>query len=250
MCPELQLDSSSLFNTFHRQDPREIVARGELVKYFIQDTDAPILEIGAGFGEVAALLQDTCEKIYALETDHTLFSVMNTQLLSRTKSSTVALPAKLSDLNFYNEMQVIFSFNHFSFLPEYVKNHEIQSAFKALRVDGYLVITHSQFVADPSHEWTQPEVIFSDNDLLVEKKSEIVTVTNELEYEVKFSFELLFKNQVLASAVRNSKLYLQEPSKTLEMCLKSGFSDAWIYSDVFLNPYKQGSSGYVLVARK
>ena len=250
MCPELRLDSSSLFNTFHQQDPREILARGELVKYFIQDADAPILEIGAGFGEVVELLQDTCEVIYALETDPILFSVLNANLFSSSESSTVALPAKLSDLNFDNEMQVIFSFNHFSFLPEHAKNLEIQSAFKALREDGYLVTTHSQFVADPSHGWTQPEVIFNDDNLLVEKKSEIVTITNETEYEVNFSFQLNLRNQVLVAAVRNSKLYLQEPSKTLEMCLKSGFSDAWIYSDVFLNPYKQGSSGYVLVARK
>lgn len=250
MCPELRLDSSSLFNSFHRQDPREMVARGELVKYFLQDSIAPILEIGAGFGEVVGLLQDSCEKIYALETDHTLFSVLNAQLVSSHKSATVALPAKLSDLNFYNEMQVIFSFNYFSFLSEHAKNNEIHSAFRALREDGYLLASQSQFIADPSHSWTQPEVIFSDKEILLEKKSEIVSVTNETEYEVNFSFELLFRNLILASAERKSKLYLQGPGKTIEMCLEAGFSDAWIYGDVFLSPYKPGSSGYVLVARK
>lgn len=75
-------------------------------------------------------------------------------------------------------------------------------------------------------------------------------MTNETEYEVNFSFELLFRNLILASAERKSKLYLQGPGKTIEMCLEAGFSDAWIYGDVFLSPYKPGSSGYVLVARK
>ena len=86
--------------------------------------------------------------------------------------------------------------------------------------------------------------------MFIEKTSEILTQTEESIYEVKFNFRLLFRNQVVSLANSQSTLYLQQPDRSIEMCMEAGFKDAWIYKDLSLNPYQAESSSYLVVARK
>ena len=250
MSIEMRFDQSSLFNTFRMQDIEETIARRDLVRYFIPSCEATILELGSGLGEVVSALEDSCKRIFALETDHTMFSALNADINSKTDHPIIAIPSTLSELNLKEEINVIYSFNYFSFLPELSKSIEIQAAFEALQEDGYLIFTHSQFVSDPSHTLTNPETIFNNNEMFVEKTSEILTQIEESIYEVKFNFRLLFRNLVVSVANRQSILYLQQPDRSIEMCMEVGFKDAWIYKDLSLNSYQAESSSYLVVARK
>jgi len=231
-------------------DIEETVARRDLVRYFIPSCEATILELGSGLGEVVSALEDSCKRIFALETDHTMFSALNAGINSKIDHPIIAIPSMLSEIDLKEEINVIYSFNYFTFLPESSKSIEIEAAFQALQEDGYLIFTQSQFVSDPSHTLTSPEIIFDNNEVFVEKTSEILTQSEESIYEVKFNFRLFFRNLVVCVANRQSTLHLQQPDRSIEMCMEAGFKDAWVYKDLSLNSYQPESSSYLVVARK
>ena len=75
------------------------------MRYFIPSREASILELGSGLGEVVIALEDSCKKIFALETDHTLFSALNADINSRVDHPIIAIPSMLSELNLKEEIK-------------------------------------------------------------------------------------------------------------------------------------------------
>lgn len=209
-----------------------------------------IVEYGAGVGETSFALSARGHKVYALEDDFALFSILNSVPTNSKYESPIRLPLSAGDSHFSNEIEIVCAFNYLSFLTQEEKLKAIQKAFISLKPGGILLFSHSNpFFGSDSIEPNRYSREIAES-LILHHSITHSGIDNPETQSLFYKYELEYRNEIIESIESESKLYACTPEHLIASCATIGFEDAWVFKDLSMNPFNPQSPEYFIVARK
>lgn len=246
----LRIIEGSCFDSFFTHDPEEIAARVRFVEYFGDNSSLAIVEYGAGVGETSFALSAKGHKVYALEDDFALYSILNSIPANSKFTTPIRLPISAGQSCFSNEVEIVCAFNYFSFLTLEEKSLAIQKAFISLKPGGVLLFSQlNPFSGNDSFKPSRYSREIAEGMILHHS----VTHTRIEKPETQslfYRYELEFRNEIIESTESELMLYPCTPEQLIASCADIGFEDAWVFKDLSMNPFDPQSPECFIVARK
>jgi len=246
----LRIVESSGFDSFFTHDSEEIAARVRFIEYFGVSSKLSIIEYGAGVGETTFALSAKGHKVYALEDDFALFSILNAIPGNSKLTTPIRLPISATHSDFSNEVEIVCAFNYFSFLSLEEKSMAIQKAFISLKPGGILLFSHSNpFRGSDSILPNRYSTEIAES-LTLHHSITHSGIENPEKQSLFYKYELEYRNKIIESIESELILYTCTPEHLIASCATIGFEDAWVFKDLSMNPFDSQGPEYFIVARK
>ena len=240
--------SSALVESYFFADDDEIDAQIAFLNRIQNLNSLRLLEIGAGFGELAFKIQNEVEKIFIVESD-LCKQVWLTRFLANSDFQNIEIIHNLSS-NEFNAKQIdfVYSFNTFSYLTDLELTKIINKIYASLAPGGYLVFNHLQpHVGRDLNPNT--EVFYHKlKNVQIEQKIQVLNAEKDF-------IELSYENSIIQNSDNFNINYIKRifPRRLKDILQLEPIKKCTIansYKNLIFDKYTDEDSSFILILQK
>lgn len=239
---------STFVEACNQNDEEELIAQREFLNQITNLKTSILLEIGSGFGELALQLQPFAKKIYLSEINREKQLWLARYCLINKFENIEIILNKLQNYSKNLFVDLVYSFNTFSFLSNRQLSTILKTAYSLLKPGGYLVFGHLQSSIDNNLKNNSEEFKNSQNGINVNQKIKVSKIGRN---KVQIRYRNVISQYDLRNQFNYKKIiYPRKVDSILNQKSVAKFSSAHVYKNVNFEEYSQEDSSYILVLQK